>query len=393
MSKRRFYRRLVPALEALVVCATAFGLLAIAPGCKPGDEEAAPGATAEAPRHIARVEVATISPVPFSATTTLIGETEADEAITVSAEAPGRILQANYEEGEPVVKGQWLARVEATVDRTRVGQLSTNLQQAERDLARLEELKGKGLATEAQIEQARLGVENARYNVKMTRAGISKTSVAAPIGGIVDRVFLEQGEFASPGAPLVTIVNFDTIVVRAGLPESQLTWATAGKAVKVRIVALDRVVDAKIRRVGIQANTRNRTFPLVIEVPNADHGIRPGMRADVVLSTEHYDAGILVPRNSVLESVDARIVFAVENDAAVRRVVEVGPGRGDFVLIRRGVSAGDKIVTVGQRLISNGEPVKVLADVPCCAAQLDALDKSGPQASKAAGEPSEAVAQ
>jgi len=395
MSKRRLLRRFLPALQALAITVTGLALLAVAPGCKPPAEDKQPAAATETPKRVSRVEVVTVTAVPFNASTTLIGETEADETITVSAETPGRVLQTNYAEGADVTRGQWLARMEATIDRTRLGQLNTNLQQAERDLARLEELKTKGLATESQLEQARLGVDNSRYNLRMTRAGISKTSVAAPISGTVDRVFLDQGEFANPGAPLVTIVNYDTIVVRAGLPESQLPWAVKGKAVKVRITALDTVFDATIRRLGIQANTKNRTFPLVVEVPNADHRIRPGMRADVVLNTEHHDVGLLIPRNAVMETLDSRVVFVVQDGAAVRRPIEAGPGRGDFVLVRTGLSNGDKVIVVGQRLVSEGEKVAVLVDTPCCAEQLDAMDKSKnkPQAAKATAEPTEAVAQ
>lgn len=342
-------------------------------GCKPPAEPEEAKAAAEAPRRATAVEVVQVGTVPFDAAVTLIGETEANEIITVAAEAPGRVVATNYEEGQTVQKGQWLARVDASIDRTRIGQLQVNLEQAKRDLARIRELKAKGLATDVQLEQAQTAVENADYSLKVTRTGISKTTVVAPIGGIVDRVHTEAGEYAQPGAPLLTIVDWDTILVRAGLPESNLLNAEPGKPVRVHITALKRDADATIRRVGIQANSANRTFPLLVELPNTDHAIRPGMRADVVLQTEHYEAGLLVPREAVIEGLGGRFVFVVEGNAAHvahKRPVEIGPGRAELVLVTKGLSAGEQVVVVGQRLLADGESVQILRSDACCAERL-----------------------
>lgn len=381
-----------PLLRRGAVALAALPLL-LALGCKPKEEEKP--AQAEAPvKRASRVEVARISAVPFDAAITLVGQTEANEKITVAAEAPGRVTAVNYDEGQTVTKGQWLARVDASVDRTRLGQLQVGLEQARRDLARLKELKGKGLATDAQIEQAQLGVDNAEYNIRVTRSGLGKTTVNAPISGIVETVHTEAGEYANPGAPLVTILDWDTLLVTAGLPESDLPYAAPGKQVKVHITALNIDVDAKIRRIGVQANTANRTFPLIIEVPNADHKLRPGMRADVILQTERYEAGLMVPRDAVIETVDGRAVFVVEGDTAHRRFVEIGPGKGAYVLITRGVEAGQQVVTVGQRLLSDNEHVQILKTSECCQQQLALNGAAAPAAAPAEAprEPEEAAA-
>lgn len=345
---------------------TTLTLLALVPLLATGCEKADGAANIEATAALTTVEVVELETVDFHGESVLTGQTEASHTVTVSAEHPGRILSTNFEEGSEVIKGQWLARIDAQTDRTRIGQLQVALAQTKRDRDRTRSLLDKGLATPADLERIELAVQSSEYNLKMTRQGVGKATAQSPIDGTVDRVHLEAGEYAMPGAPIATIVDYATIIVRAGLPESDLPYAKDGLAVKVHLIALDTVVDGVIKRVGIEANPRNRTFPLQVEVDNADRTIRPGMRAEVVLPTVHVPNAVMVPRTAVMSKLDHREVAVLEDHTIARRAVEIGPGSGDLVLVTKGLSSGDKLVVVGQRLVSSGEKVRVTSTAKCC---------------------------
>ncbi|MBH25095.1 MAG: hypothetical protein CMH57_11695 [Myxococcales bacterium] len=346
-------------------------------GCGGGDKEGDGAANAVEPENrVTRIQTATIEPVAFTDYELLTGETEAEDTVTVSAENPGRVIAVNFKEGERVKEGQWLVRLDVRSDATRSGQLRVALEQAERDLKRTEELFEKGLATPADRERAKLQVDNARYNLRLTRVGISKSTAVTPLEGIVDQVHIEQGEYAGPGTPIATIVNYDTIVVRAGLPESELLYAKEGREVVVRVTALNKEVKGRIRRIGVQANTNSRTFPVQIEIDNAEHAIRPGMRADVILPTAHYEAGVLVPRMALLESPQGSSLFVHKGGKVEQRRVKLSEGKGAYVLIKEGLSLGEELVVTGQQFLTNGEPVEVTENTPCCAKAFAAQEAS-----------------
>lgn len=345
------------------------GMLVLA-GCQPKEEEGkgAPKA-AEAQDVSKRVETVKLNAISFVGEATLVGETEADETVTISAELPGRVVASNFEEGATVDAKQWLIRVDVKTDRTRIGLLQENLEQAERDLKRAQDLKTRGLATPSDIERAELAVKNGQYNLRLARQGVSKSTVSTPIKGVVDKEHLKVGEYANPGMPVATVVNYETIVVRAGLPESELRFAQEGKKVKVKILALDIEREGVIRRVGVQANRNSRTFPIEVEVDNGDLGVRAGMRAEVKMPTQSYDNVVAVPRDALIEGVDTRFVFVNKGGKAEKRTIAIGPERGDNVVVTRGLSVGEEVVVVGNRDIADKEVIKVVRSGQCCGAQ------------------------
>jgi HlyD family secretion protein len=177
---------------------------------------------------------------------------------------------------------------------------------------------------------------------------------------------LHVGEFAAPGVPVATIVNFDTLLVRAGVPESQVRWATPGSKVEVRFPALGVAREGAVRRLGVQADRKSRTFPVVIEVENKDHAVLPGMRAEVTMKTEQRPGALMIPREAIIEGLKERYVFIVEGDIASRRSVGIGEGRGRVVEALSGLKAGDEIIVIGQRDLSDKDKVKVLKQGQCC---------------------------
>lgn len=356
----------------------AWGLVALwaLSGC--GGEPAAEGgkggeakvAEARTPARLPVVETIKIEPMDFTSEIELVGQVEADETVTVASEIPGRVVSVEVEEGQRVGAGARLARLDVRVDQARAGQFRANLTQSERDLARAQELLKKGLATEADVERARLAVENNRYNLRMTSLGVGKSVVGAPIEGVVDRRHIEPGEYANPGQPLVTLVNFDKVTVMAGLPESRVRYAQEGATVKVRIPAMDVEREGRIKRVGIQADTKNRTFPVEIEVDNADHKIRPGMRARVTLPGQQVQGALLVPRDVVIDTLDGRVVYVVTGGQAERREVTLGPDQDDYVVLVTGVAAGDELVRVGHQSLPRKSAVDVVKTRSCCRAEV-----------------------
>ncbi len=337
--------------------ATATGPLS---GCT-GDESEA-GTTMDAPRDKPRVQAMTVTAESFQSTAILTGTTEADEVVRVSAEMPGRVLSIGFEEGAEVKKGATLIRVDARTDRAMLGQYRVQRDQANKDLARTKDLHGRGLATDADVERAETQYKMASSSVRMAQTGVGKSTVDAPITGIVDTAHVRAGEYVNPGAPIATIVNFDKLLVRVPLPESMLLAAKPGSTVQVRFPALKRSLAGKVKRVGVQAHEGTRTFPMFVEIDNADHALRPGLRAAVTLVTAEHSNAVLIPRDAVIEGIKDRYVFLLDGDRAKRAPIQLGDGQADRVQVLEGVAAGDKLIHVGHRDLADQDEVLVLGD-------------------------------
>ncbi len=354
-------RGLWPMLLSLAVVASVTA-------CQPPEEEGAGDKAAEAAptEKIARVETVKLSTVDFTDYMLLTGETMAAESVTVSAELPGRVVAEDFEEGDEVKKGEKLVRIDVSVDRTRTGQINMALTQARRDLKRTEGLVSKGLATPADLERAQLQVKNNEYNLRLARQGMGKSTVSTPIAGVIDRKHLSKGEYANPGVPVATVVQIDTLKIEAGLPESQLRYAKEGDKVQVTVPALGLTREGVIKRIAVQANPKNRTFPLEVEIDNKDRRLRAGMRAELRMAARHFKGSVLMPRDALVELLTGRYVYVLNGEKVVRKSVELGVDQGRFVQVNKGLSAGDEVIVVGQRSLSDGDAVKVMKQSPCC---------------------------
>lgn len=316
------------------------------------------------------VETIKVESVEFASVFTLTGQSEADETVTVSAEIPGLVFRADFEEGDEVKAGQRLARMDVRIDQARAGQLRANLQQSQRDYERAQALYDKGLATQADLERARLAVQNNRYNLRQTSIGVGKSVLTAPISGVIDVAHITSGEYANPGQPLATIVNYDRVLVLAGIPESRLRYAKEGREVLVRFPALGVKRVGVIERIGVQANTKNRTFPIKVAIDNKDHLIRPGMRARVKLRGEEVAGALLVPRDVVIDTLEGPVVYAVSKGKATRREVKLGADYRDYVVLTEGIQPGEELVSVGQHSLPRVADVDVVKTRPCCRSVL-----------------------
>ncbi len=345
-------------------------LSAVAMGCS----EAPVEAKEEAP-VLTPVATVTVQKAPFSTFYSLTGEAEAERIIEVAAEAGGRVTAVELTEGDAVAKDGLVARVDGSIDRTRIRQIRTRLSQAQRDLTRAENLQKQGVGTPSDVEQAKVQVDSLALDLRIAQQNVGKTTVKARAAGIVDDVMVEEGEYVNVGTPIVKVVDYDRIKVHTGIPESYLRYVKRGSKVHVRVNALDLEREATVARVGVQGDTKNRSFPLEVEVDNGDLAIRPGMRVSVQVPLESYTDATIVPRRALIKTLKGSDVAVVKDGVIERRAVKLGKGRGRWVHVLEGLSAGDELVVTGQRLVGAGESVNVVETGTCCAEDAAALTK------------------
>lgn len=295
------------------------------------------------------------------------GNVSTKNLLVLYPEYAGILTQINVKEGDKVVKGQVLAKIDD-------GGLSQQLSQAEiqRDLAkttfeRQERLWKDKIGSEIQYIQAKSSYEAQEKAVNQLKKQIDKTTVKAPFNGIVDEVITEKGSLVSPGqSPIIRVVNLDEMYIETAVPESYIASVTKGKPVKVEFPVVDMVVDTKVDQVGNYINPANRTFKIEVPLPNDDKLLKPNLTAKLKINDYTNEKALLISQSIISENSEGvqyiYIIDSKKGSKANAKKIEIKTGRSQdgFVEVLEGVKSGDQIIVEGARSVRDGQEVNIL---------------------------------
>ncbi len=242
-----------------------------------------------------------------------------------------------------------------------VTQLESQLNQAKQSY----EITKNNVVTESQntaaigVEQAKASANAANLAVENARKNLQYVAPTAPISGVVSMKNAVNGQMISTGTVAYTISNIDTVVASINVSENIINTLSIGDKVNVKINSLGTTVEGTITEINPVAD-QTSTYPIKIEIANADHTIKPGMFCEVEIITDNVTDSISVPREAVLTNMDSKYVYVVENGVATVREVETGIDNGESIEIISGIDAGDQIIVEGQTYVSDGESVNIV---------------------------------
>ncbi|MDE0897910.1 MAG: efflux RND transporter periplasmic adaptor subunit [Longimicrobiales bacterium] len=335
---------------------------------------------------------------------TASGNIRARRTVDISSDVSARVSELLIDEGDDVVAGQVLLRLEqdqyqAALSRTeaqlaqaeaQASQQQANLLRAERDRNRLLALRARDSilvsrqqlddsATDVEIQQAMLS--SAQYGVSQARAGVdesqdrlSKTVFIAPMAGKVTRLNVEEGETViigtmnNPGSLVLTISDLSVIEVVVKVDETDVPAIALMDSASIRIDAFpDREFAGRVTEIGNSAiNPPSQAaagqqaaidFEVVLTLEASDAPLRPDLSATADVVVERRPNAVAVPiialtvRDSEAdeeraedEPTDVEGVFLVADGAVSFQPVEVGIAGQDFFEVLSGLSAGDTVV-------------------------------------------------
>jgi RND family efflux transporter MFP subunit len=194
------------------------------------------------------------------------------------------------------------------------------------------------------------------------RAQQGKAALRSPISGTVDKIYLNPGEMAGPGMPVLRVVNNDRVKIVADIPERFVGKFKNGDSVGVKMAAVERVISGRIRSVGQVIDVANRTFNLVVD-PVSKSGrefLKPNMLAVVKIVTYKNKQAISVPTDLVRFEQEGTFLDIVEAGKVKRIPVETGEASEGFTEILSGLNGDEQIISEGFKSVSIGASVKVV---------------------------------
>ncbi len=177
----------------------------------------------------------------------------------------------------------------------------------------------------------------------------------APIdGAIIDRK-VTVGELVSKDKEIYTISDPTDLWVIAEIKERDIGAVKVGQDATFSVLAFPgEIFRGQVVRIGNQVQPESRTLEVRLQVGNADGRLKPGMFADVEITTSLLQNVIVIPEAAFQSIKDAPIVFvALDGDKFEKRVVKLGLQRPDRAQILEGVKEGERVVTDGSFILKS----------------------------------------
>ncbi|WP_322514288.1 efflux RND transporter periplasmic adaptor subunit [Rhodopseudomonas palustris] len=290
----------------------------------------------------------------------------------------GKVAQRLVEVGQTVEIGQPLALLDQTDLKLQAEQADAEhgaakgvLAQAIASENRARELRTKGWATEAQMDQARAAADEARArfaraerSVDLTRNALSYASLVADTRGVVTATLIDAGQVVSAGQPAFRIARFGEKEAVVAIPETLITRATQGVASVSLWSEPRRSYTAKLREVAPMADPATRTFLAKFSLPDADDRVVFGMTATLTLADPDTLRVARVPLSALFNQGGTSSVYVVDAVGQVTlKPVTVKAYETEKVVIGGGVEDGAKVVVLGVQKLDPAETVRVVSSL------------------------------
>ncbi len=304
-----------------------------------------------------KVEMATMSG-EFN----VVGNFAPYKKVVVLSETAGKIINLNFDNGSTVQAGATLASVDNDLLKIQLETTKTNLAKAENDLTRLQRLLGEGGVTQQQIDDAKLGIENLKQQIKGAEKQISMSFVKAPISGVITGKMVEKGSLIAPSMQLATITNISRLKMQVYLTEEQVVTVKKGQRIDMKADLFpDKNFEGVVTFIDVNADL-SRRYLVEIEIVNLGDTLKSGMTGTVFFKGGVSRQVLSVPREAIVGSLQDAKVYVVDNGKAVLRTVVVGSVFNNKVQVKEGLKEGDEIVVSGQINLEDGMDINIAGE-------------------------------
>ena len=309
------------------------------------------------------VETAAVQRGTISRDLAVSGTVEPLRTIGVNSQVGGAVLSVNVQEGDAVSQGQVLARLDGRELATQVRSAQASYEVARSAYQRARQLREGQVITEAEYERDRAAAEAGRATLEGLRTRQGYTVIRAPSSGVVTAKQVEAGDIIGAQAPLFTLADLSTPVVRVGVSERDVVSLSQGASVQVTLDALPgRTFTGRIRRVFPAADPQTRLVPVEVALQGeAARLARPGFLARITFALGAQEGVLLAPASALVGDAEGQSVFVLNDTTVERRPVETGLISQGRVQIVSGLQEGEIIVITGNNRLREGAAVRVTA--------------------------------
>jgi membrane fusion protein, multidrug efflux system len=358
---------------------------------------------APAPATVSSVTASQINWQPHLAA---VGNFVAMNGVDINSEASGNVVKIHFDSGQYLEKESPLIDIGDQVDQATLKFNQAELALKELNYKRQTDLFKRGANSSSAVDEATASLHQAQANVERTQAEIKKKHITAPFSGQLGIRQVNLGQYLIPGqTTIVTLQSLDPLYLQFYLPEQMLKYLHINQAIQFsveefanlvfegKITAINSKIDPNTHNILMQAtipncplealkNPKNSTLfktktaggKTIIscnsKVNEANHitqfAFVPGMFAEINVALPSIPNVVVLPATAISYSLYGNSVFVIEkekennNALRVKQVfVNTGEQEGNYVVIKKGVEAGQQVVSAGELKLKDGASVVI----------------------------------
>ncbi|TLP81715.1 efflux RND transporter periplasmic adaptor subunit [Maribacter sp. ACAM166] len=347
------------------------GVLALAVSCGGNDAKVAAHTTDVVP-----VQVRTVAKEDRGALLMVSGTVEAVKSSAISTRMMGYMDRIYVNVGDKVRKGQLLLSINNADLSAKLAQVNAGITEAsvafsnaEKDFNRYTTLFNETSASQKELDDisasynmAKARLESAKQMKNEVNAQFSYANIRAPFNGVVTNKFINAGDMANPGMPLLEVEAPGNFQILAMVPESEISQIKVDTEVDVLVKSLNESVSGKVAEVSTSAKSTGGQYLVKVLLDKTETNLMSGMYATVQFPTgeKAISQAVFVPLEAIVKRGQLSGIYTVsQNNTALLRWLRLGRTFGDRVEVLSGLSPDEQYIIGSQGKLYNGAKISL----------------------------------
>ncbi len=306
---------------------------------------------------------------------TASGKIEATDQVTLSTRTSGYVDQIYVIVGDKVAKGKLLLSINNADLQAQRAQVNARITEAtaayniaEKDYNRYKNLYAKNSASQKEMDdmstnfemaKARLAAANEMKNE--INAQFKYVDIRAPFSGVVTNKFIDAGDLANPGMPLIAIESPENFEVPLTIPESEISQIKNGAKVNVLVKSISETLTGEVTEVSSSASSTGQ-YHVKISLDKSKAPILSGMYTSVMFPTKRSSKtdAVLVPVEVIVQRGQLSGIYTVsQNQTALLRWLRLGKTYGDKIEVLSGLNVDEQYIVSAKGKLYNGVNITI----------------------------------
>ncbi|MFA7325091.1 MAG: efflux RND transporter periplasmic adaptor subunit [Candidatus Kapaibacterium sp.] len=311
------------------------------------------------------VEVMDLNKNPFSHYTSVYGEVQSDQDVNMNPKAMGVVSNVSVQEGQRVSKGQLLAQIDNQMVLKRLKEAKDSYEFIKTVFEKQKGVWEKNVGSEVDFLKAKNDKESMENRIAILNEELSNMRITAPFSGVIDKIYIKEGETASPSAPAFHLVSESNLKVKTDISEAVARKLKKGD--KANIIFPDLEIDTlnlTISAISQSIDRVNRTVSIYVDLPKSVYSkVKPAMLATVKFKTAEIEDAITLPTNLIQQEGTTEYVLVASKNKnqkleAAKKIIVKGKTYNGVTEIIGGLKLDDKIISVGYENVREGDLIK-----------------------------------
>ena len=295
---------------------------------------------------------------PISTDYSLPAVLDINKSGIITATQPGRLASFNIEIGQHVSKGQLIGKIDSKQREIGIKSSEATIKKLEDDIIRTKDLIAGDAAPATSINDLNYNLETTKIQKENMLQQIADNNIYAPISGTIVQKNANAGEFANPGTPLASIMDISILKAIVYVSENNVYDLKVGQTAQITSsIFPDKITRGIIKYIAPKGD-ENHNYRVEVEIPNS--GYKAGTYVQVKFSFKKPADALQIPKNALVEGIKNPYVYIVNGNTVAVRKLEPGEEIGQNVVIRSGLTAGEKVVTSGQINLSEKSKIQIV---------------------------------